>query len=189
MHQIEPYYNWRNLYIASEDNKSPFFGTHHSEFEFSNTVYNYYIHPQWDSFGSQTLYLKVLYVNYDLHFCIIELIGEWNDIIYNDIMYMYRNVIEMLLEMDINHFILIGENILEFHADSTDYFEEWFENLGDGWIVGLNFREHVLDEFIEANLDFYIAFGGKFDEFGWRKYQPEQLFETIQKQIAKRLGS
>ena len=24
MHDLEPFYNWRNFYIASEDNRSPF---------------------------------------------------------------------------------------------------------------------------------------------------------------------
>lgn len=189
MHQLEPHYSWRNLYVASKDIHSPFYGIEYSEFEFSNTVYNYYIHPQWDEIGSKTLYLKVLFVNYEMHFCIIEFIGEWNDAIYNDIMYLYRNLIESLLENDINYFILIGENVLEFHADTNDYYEEWFDNLGDGWIVGLNFREHVLHEFHDANLDYYIAFGGKFDEISWRKYLPDQLFKIIDSQITKRLGA
>jgi hypothetical protein len=48
MHEIEPYFQWRHLYIADEDPKSIFFGQTYSEFEFSQTVYNYYIHPQWD---------------------------------------------------------------------------------------------------------------------------------------------
>ena len=47
MHELEPFYNWQHLYIASEDEESPFYGTEYSEFEFSKTVYNYYIHPQW----------------------------------------------------------------------------------------------------------------------------------------------
>ena len=51
MHEIEPYYHWRHLYMAEEDPLSPFFGQTYSEFEFSQTVYNYYIHPQWDEIG------------------------------------------------------------------------------------------------------------------------------------------
>ena len=81
MHDIEPYYSWRHLYIASEDKKSPFFGRQYSEFEFTHAVYNYLIHPQWDEMGSATLYLKVLYANYETGFAVIELIGEWNDAI------------------------------------------------------------------------------------------------------------
>lgn len=41
MHDIEPFYNWRHLYTADEDPRSPFYGREYSEFEFSQTVYNY----------------------------------------------------------------------------------------------------------------------------------------------------
>ncbi len=187
MHEIEPYYSWRALYIASEDPDSPFYGREYSEFEFSDTIYNYVIHPQWDAFGSHTLYLKILYVNYDLHYCVIELLGEWNDILYNDIMFLYRNVIEILLENDIRYFILIGENVLNFHSDTADYYEEWFDNLDNGWIIGLNFRDHVVQEFSEANLDYYIAFGGRFDMFSWRTVLPDQLFKILNDLMTKRL--
>lgn len=187
MHHIEPHYSWRSLYVAAEDQASPFYNTQYSEFEFSNAIYDHYIHPQWDKFGSRTLYLKILFVNYDRHYCIIELFGEWNDTIYNDIMYLYRNVVEVLVEQDIKYFILIGENVLEFHSDTGDYYEEWFDNIGDGWIIGLNFREHVVEEFTAANIDYYIAFGGRFDEFPWQKYLPDQLFEITDQLITKRL--
>ena len=86
MHEIEPFYNWRHLYVSEEDPKSPFFGRDYSEFEFSQAVYNYYIHPQWDEFGSRTLYLKIIYADYELGYAVIEMIGEWNDAIENDIM-------------------------------------------------------------------------------------------------------
>jgi len=59
MHNLEPFYNWRHIYVSEEDPLSPFYGRSYSEFEFSHTVYNYYIHPQWDDFGSRTLYLKI----------------------------------------------------------------------------------------------------------------------------------
>ena len=60
MHAIEPYFNWRDFYISSEDSRSPFFGREYSEFHFVDQVYNYVIHPQWDNFGSSTLFLKIL---------------------------------------------------------------------------------------------------------------------------------
>ena len=65
MHDIEPFYNWRHLYVSEEDERSPFYGRIYSEFEFTQTIYNYYIHPQWDEFGSRTLYMKVLLADYD----------------------------------------------------------------------------------------------------------------------------
>ncbi len=187
MQDIEPYYAWRNLYVASEDERSPFYNREYSEFNYSNTIYNYYIHPQWDDFGSSTLYLKILYTDYDQLFTIIELIGEWNDCINNDIMFLKRDVIEILAEQGIKKFILIGENVLNFHASDDCYYEEWFQEAEEGWIVGLNFRDHVLHEFSKNNIDYYIAFGGEFDEMNWRTFLPVQLFEKIESIINRRL--
>lgn len=188
MHEIEPYYNWRHLYVAADDDKSPLFGQHNSEVEFTHAIYNHWIHPQWDFIGSSTLFLKILYCNYDKGFAIIELFGEWNDVLHNDIMYLVRDIAEPMIEEGISKFILIGENVLNFHSGDSDYYQEWYDELDDGWIVGLNFREHVLREFNDANLDYYIAFGGKFDVFTWRKAEPEQLFNKIDELITKRLN-
>lgn len=188
MHDIEPYYNWRHLYIASEDRYSPFYRREYSEFEFTHAVYNYLIHPQWDEMGSSTLYLKILYVSYDAGFAIIELMGEWNDVIHNDIMYLKRNVADVMIMNGINKFILIGENVFNFHSSEDDYYQEWFDDIEDGWIVALNFREHVIREFKQANLDYYIAFGGRFDRFNWRGFEPGQLFTVIEAQVMKRLN-
>jgi len=188
MHEIEPHYNWRDIYVAAKDTESPFYNREYSEFTFSNTIYNHFIHPQWDEIGSQTLFIKILMVNYELQYCVIELLGEWNDLLYNDIMYLYRDVIESLLESGIKYFIIIGENILNYHGDANDYYEEWFDNIDDGWIVGLNFRDFVIQEFEEYNIDYYIAFKGEFDEFAWRKLLPDQLFEKIDTIVDKRIG-
>ena len=93
MHSIEPFYNWRGFYIASEDLQSPFYEREYSEFEFTDSIYNYLIHPQWDSIESQALFIKILFVDYDEGVAIIELFGEWNDVIENDIMLFKRNII------------------------------------------------------------------------------------------------
>jgi len=187
MHDIEPFYSWRDLYIASEDNKSPFFGRQYSEFEFTHAVYNYLIHPQWDEIGSATLYIKVLFVNYETGFAVIELMGEWNDTLYNDIMYLKREIVDAMIGQGVNKFILIGENIFNFHPLEDDYYQEWFDDIEDGWIVGLNFRDHVIQEFKHARLDYYISFGGKFDNFNWRGFNPNQLFVAIEQQMMRRL--
>ena len=65
MHDIEPHFRWRDLYIASEDVQSPFFGRKYSEFHYTHKLYNFYLHPQWDAFGSSTLYGKLLFADYD----------------------------------------------------------------------------------------------------------------------------
>lgn len=189
MHELEPFYNWQHLYIASEDEDSPFYGTEYSEFTYTNTVYNYYIHPQWDDMGSETLYLKILFVDYDEKFAIIELIGEWNDAINNDIMLLKRDIIDELAYHGINKYILIGENVLNFHHSDDSYYEEWFEDVGaDGWIAFVNFREHVLKEFKRANLDYYFISDGELNDFEWRKFSPGQVFGNISKIISKRLS-
>lgn len=188
MHTIEPFYNWRHLYIASEDELSPFYGREYSEFEYSNTIYNYYIHPQWDDIGSETLYIKVLFADYEEGFAIIEMIGEWNDAINNDIMLLKRDIVDELIYAGVNKFIMIGENVLNFHHSDDSYYEEWFDDIGEeGWIVFLNFREHVLKEFKRANLDYYFISEGELNDFEWRKFSPGQVFGNLLKVIGKRL--
>ncbi len=190
MHTLEPYYNWRGFYIASEDPYSPFFDREYSEFEFSQKIYDYYIHPQWDNFGSQTLFMKILYVSYEDGFAIIELMGEWNDLLYNDIMFLKREIAETMMSQGIQKFVLIGENVLNFHSGDDSYYQEWFEEVNDedGWIALLNFRDHVMEDFERANIDSYFVLGGKLNEMSWRTMNPDQLFQSVEKHVAKRLG-
>lgn len=187
MHEIEPYFSWRDHYIAANDERSPFFGREYSEFEFSEQVYNFLLHPQWDNFGSSTLFLKVLYTDYEEGFTIIEMIGEWNDTINNDIMILKRDVIEQMMGEGIDKFILIGENVLNFHYSDDCYYEEWFEELEEGYIALVNFPEHVIAEFSEINLDQYFVLGGELTEVAWRTYLPDQLFKRIHNYVQKRL--
>jgi hypothetical protein len=188
MHDLEPYYNWRHLYIASEDERSPFYDREYSEFEFTNAIYNYLIHPQWDDIGSPTLFIKILFIDYDDGFAIIELLGEWNDCINNDIMILKRDIIEKIMAYGIDKFILIGENVLNFHASDDCYYEEWFEEVEEGWIAFLNFRDHVLDEFRRQNIDYYMVSGGQLNELNWRNYSPQQLYERVKGIIGRRLA-
>lgn len=188
MQDIEPYYRWRELYQAEHDRLSPFYDREYSEFEYTNKIYNYCIHPQWDEFGSNTLYSKILFADYEKKYAIIELFGEWNDAINNDVMWLKREVAEVLMASGINKFILIGENVLNFHSSDDSYYEEWFQDIEDGWIVALNFQEHVLEEFRHNNIDYYLNFGGDLDTFAWRKLSPLQVFSTIQQNISHRLG-
>lgn len=188
MHNVEPFYLWQDDYNAAEDENSPFYQTEYSEFYFDKQIYNYYIHPQWDYFGSQTLYLKILYLDYERQFAIIEFIGEWNDAIHNDIMFLKREVLDILTDNGIQKFILIGENVLNFHTSDDSYYEEWFQDIEDGWIAGINFRAHVIQEFKASNIDYYINFEGELDTFEWRKLKPLQFFKHIEQTITKRLG-
>lgn len=184
MHEIEPYYNWRHLYVAEEDELSPLFGKEHSEFEFSNTIYNYYIHPQWDDFGSRTLYLKVLFADYDANFAIIELIGEWNDAVENDVMQLKRSIIDDMIAKGIQKFILIAENVLNFHSGDESYYEEWQEDIMDegGWIVILNLPAHNHDELRQAHITRYV-FLLQYD--AWRTHQPQHLYQWIDNKLLR----
>ncbi|MCI5057056.1 MAG: hypothetical protein MRY83_13155 [Flavobacteriales bacterium] len=187
MHTIEPFYNWRGLYVASEDPYSPFFGREYSEFEFSNKIYDHLIHPQWDEFGSPTLLLKVLYADYQEGYCILEFIGEWNDCIHNDIMTLKRDIIDHMMDNGITKFILLGENILNFHASDDCYYEEWFEDVEDGWMALLNFRPHVLEEFMRENIDQYFVMGGQLNELAWRALGPKNLYLKVESLVNRRL--
>jgi hypothetical protein len=187
MHEIEPYYNWEKHYRAEEDVRSPFFGRKYGH-NYENDIYGYYIHPAWDEIGSETLYLKLLFVNYEQRFAIIELFGEWNDTLHNDIMYLKRAVVDKLVHHGINQFILIGENILNFHGSDDCYYEEWFEDVEDGWIAAVNFRTYVEEEWKKYRLDYYINFGGTLEILNWRTLKPIQLYELVKAQIMKRLS-
>ena len=188
LQDIEPFYNWRELYVASEDELSPFFGVIYSEFEYSNTVYNYFIHPQWDDFGSNTLYLKILYSDYKRGFSVIEFIGEWNDALYNDIMFVKREVIEPLIRNGVSKFILIGENVLNFHGSDDCYYEEWFQDVEDGWIAAINFRPHVMKEMERYNVDSYFLTGGELDDLNWRVHNPIELLSVVERIASRRLN-
>ncbi|MFT6337469.1 MAG: hypothetical protein ACJATI_004233 [Halioglobus sp.] len=174
MHDIEPYFKWREYYVAAEDKESPFYGKVSDEFTYTNKVYNYFIHPQWDDFGSLTLYAKVLFVDYKDGLAMIELIGEWNDGIGNDIMFLKREVIDHLLRRDINKFIIFCDNVLNFHGDDDSYYEEWYQDASDegGWITFVNVQDHVLQEMELSRLQYYVNLGPNFNNITWRHKAP-----------------
>ncbi|MEO7314318.1 MAG: hypothetical protein ABIW47_03970 [Ginsengibacter sp.] len=186
MQEIEPYFNWLHLYVSEEDERSPFYGIEYNQFEFTNTIYNYYIHPQWDEFGSHTLYLKILMADYEANYAIIEMIGEWNDAIENDIMRLKREVIDPLIKNGITKFILITENVLNFHSSDDCYYEEWFEDIGEanGWIISLNMPEATQHDFLKARINHYINL---MDYTQWRTLKPELLFQRLDNIMLRRL--
>ncbi|MAS52562.1 MAG: hypothetical protein CMD20_05085 [Flavobacteriales bacterium] len=175
MHDIEPHYSWRHIYTAENDPISPFYGREYSEFAFLDRVYNHLIHPQWDNIGSPTLFMKLLYCNYNEEFAIIELIGEWNDCLYNDIMILKREVIDLLVAEGIKKFLLVGENVLNFHYSDTCYYEEWIEDIDGGWVAAVNFQNHVLQEMSQVGIDEYFLWGGDLNDLSWRTYKPQDL--------------
>lgn len=181
MHDIEPHYHWREHYDSERDPRSPFHGRVYSEFTFTNKVYNYFIHPQWDEFGSQTLYAKHLYSDYDEGFAVIELIGEWNDTLYNDVKFVKEEIADALAVHGISKFILLCEHVLNFHGDDNCYYEEWVEEAREegGWVVLVNTLPHVQEGLREAMVDHYVYFGEYFDGLAWRPKKPGHLYRAV----------
>ena len=187
MHTIEPFYRWKKYYQAEKDPASPFYGNSYSN-QYEDTIYGYFIDPQWDYIGSETLYCKLLFSDYSSKTCIIELFGEWNDALHNDSMHLKRTLIDPLLQAGITKFILLADNLLQFHGGETDYYEEWLEEVEDGWIVGLLFAEFVELEWAKYHVDYYINFGGNLQIPNWRTLKPDMIFAYLQHVMAKRLG-
>lgn len=104
------------------------------------------------------------------------MIGEWNDAIENDIMELKREVLEKFMYEGIYKFILVGENVLNFHSDGKDYYEELFEEVTDenGWVVCLNMPEQTQYDFKHAHLNRYIEL---IHLDNWRTYKPFHLYK------------
>ena len=128
--------------------------------------------------------MKVLFVDYELNYAIIELIGEWNDAVENDIMHMKRNVIDLMVARHIYKFIIIAENVLNFHSSDTDYYEEWSEDIKDdgGWIVAVNMPEQTQYDFRKSHIDHYVTL---LDSPNWRTFQPHDFFQLIDNKMLK----
>jgi hypothetical protein len=186
MHEIEPYNGWQKYYDASKDAKSPFHGRRYGN-EYVNDVYGYYIHPDWDEIDSETLYCKLLFVDYKSKYAVIEIFGEWNDTLHNDVMFLKRKVIDNLTKHYIDKFILIGENLFQFHGGDDDYYEEWLEDVEDGWIAAVNFRDFIQTEFRRYRIDHYINLGGTLDIENWRTLKPLEFCNFINGLIMRRL--
>ena len=187
MQNIEPFYNWENHYAAADDERSPFYQRDYNLQEYTHDIYGYYIHPLWDEIGSETLYVKILFADYQRRFAVIELFGEWNDTLHNDIMHFKRNVVDPMVQQGVNQFILLGENVLNFHGSDDCYYEEWFEDVEDGWIAAVNFRDFVETEWRKYHLDYYINFGGTLQLDHWRTMSPHLFYEAVRGLIMRRL--
>lgn len=188
MQDLEPYFNWRHLYIANEDERSPLYGHFNSEVYYTHSIYDHVIHPQWDNIGSETLFIKILYADYVDGFAIVELFGEWNDVLHNDVMTFKREIVDLLIDQGVDQFILIAENVLNFHADIPDYYDEWMEEIPNGWIAFVNAREHVRRELSDYGIDQYFLFGGKLNDVAWRTKSPRKFWQQIKQQAERRLG-
>ncbi len=195
MHDIEPYYNWLKFYDPAADSQSPYFEKEYNYNLYVENIYGFYIDPSWDNIGSETLYIKILFVDYLKGFIVIEMIGEWNDAINNDIMHLKRNIIDHFYAEGVNKFVLIGENIFNFHGSDDAYYEEWFEevdnselNENSGWISYVNFPDFVIEECRKYKIDQYVNMGGTLQINQWRTLHPNKFCELVSLLIQRRLG-
>jgi len=92
--------------------------------------------------------MKILYMDYDKGISIIEMLGEWNDCITNDIMILKREVVDHLISNGIYKFVFMCDNVLNYHSGDEDYYEEWYEDVVEenGWICLVNLSDHVQEE-------------------------------------------
>ncbi len=190
MHTIEPFSNWLKYYDSSLDDQSPFYGKEYNYDLYTETIYGYYIDPAWDSFGSETLYLKILYIDYHEQVAILELLGEWNDTLHNDIMELKRNIIEPLLTEGIHKFILLGENIMNFHGADDCYYEEWQQDIAEqgGWIAAVSFPEFVRNEMKRFQLHLHVEMGDNLTIGNWRTLHPHRFYQLVEGHIQRRLS-
>jgi hypothetical protein len=128
-----------------------------------------------------------LFVDYELGYCIIELLGEWNDAIENDIMTLRRDITDIMFRQGISKYIIIAENVLNFHSSDDSYYEDWYEQLEDvgGWVAILDMPSQSQYDFKNARLTNYITL---LDFPQWRTLKPELVFEQIDDIIIKRLN-
>jgi hypothetical protein len=101
-------------------------------------------------------------------------------------MELKREVLEKLMDEGIYKFVLITENVLNYHSDVKDYYEELYENVTDesGWVVCLNMPEQTQYDFKKAHLNRYIEL---MELENWRTYKPFHLFKKIDGELMARL--
>jgi hypothetical protein len=103
-------------------------------------------------------------------------------------MTLKRNILEILDQEGINKFILIGENILNFHGSDDSYYEEWFEDVEEGWIAAVSFPDFIQEEFRKYHIDHYINMGGTLQIENWRTMPPVVFYELVAGLIQRRLN-
>ena len=84
---------------------------------------------------------------------------------------------------------MTGENVFNFHGSDDCYYEEWFDDVEEGWIAAVNFREFVYKEWQSYGIDSFINYGGNLEMENWRTLSPYQLFEKVNSDITRRIGT
>ena len=188
LHDIEPFYGWLDIYDHAHDPKSPFHEVQHSQFYFDRSINRIPAHPLWDTIGSESLLVKILYANYLEGYAIIELFGEWNDLYDNDFKLLAENCLTYLIDHGVKKFILVCENVFHAYVESDDYYEALQEEIEDGWMCLIKPRANVLEEFQDYGLLPYFYQSPQLDSLQWRKFKPHQLYQLVNSRLSMVLG-
>ena len=102
-------------------------------------------------------------------------------------MTLKRDVIDHLIAHNIYKFILVGENILNFHSSDDCYYEEWSEDLEErgGWVCMIGLPEQSRYDFTRAGINRYVHL---LDIPDWRPFTPGNLYQKVDNLIMKQLG-
>jgi MFS superfamily sulfate permease-like transporter len=103
-------------------------------------------------------------------------------------MTLKRDVIDKLISEGITKFILIAENVLNFHSSDASYYEEWIEDIQEsgGWVVMLDLPAQSQYDFRKTHINRYVEL---MDYPGWRTAQPNHLFAAIDNILLRRLNN
>ncbi|MEM6768619.1 MAG: hypothetical protein AAF824_03915 [Bacteroidota bacterium] len=189
LHYIEPFYGWLEIYNHEHDPHSPFHKVEHNLFYFDRSMCDIPAHPLWDTIGSESLLIKILYADYITGFAIIELFGEWNDLRDNDFKLLMENCLNVLLENRIQKFIFICENVFHIYLESDDYYQAMEDELEEGWMCVIRPRKEMLEELEAYHINQYFYWNPVLDELAWRKLKPIQLFQIVESRMQKVLGA
>jgi len=101
-------------------------------------------------------------------------------------MELKREVIDIFEREGIYKFVLIADNVLNFHSGIKEYYQEWYEEVTDEnrWIVMIDMPEATQHDFRNAKLNQYVEL---YDLPNWRTYKPFHLFKKIDNELMARL--
>ena len=97
----------------------------------------------------------------------------------------------------ITKYILLGENVFNFHGSDDSYYEEWFDEVediegreesGPGWIAAVSFPDFIQDELRKYHIDQYVNMGGTLQVSNWRTLHPTTFFSIVDELIMRRIG-
>ena len=114
-----------------------------------------------------------------------EFIKNGNDCITNDIMFLKRDVADVLIEKaSINSFCCVI--MCQPFMVPDDCYEEWWDDIKDagGWVCMVNSLIMWATEMKRTRLQYYTHFGAVFNDVNWHNKLPEMVFQEITGRLA-----